>query len=248
MRTMDLKRYFSECGYDWLSDKALIEGIAKLTKTRVRPEGKRSMYGVEQQFLIKAMVENLDAENAEPFGNRNILEIGTGRGTTCYVLSTLASVKKILTIDALAFSQKRETAINYVSAVLSNQDIYNYVPLKTKDKIEFVGGIKSSDWDPMPYKGVFDVVFIDGNHTDASVIKEDFYKAEFAAKPDGLILFDDYNCEWGPGVTQVVDEVVSTGKWDAQLIEFRGHLFEDVEKGRGPEKDQGLVILRRINA
>lgn len=235
MQKMDLKSYFDTIGYDWKKDEKAIKAICKLTKTRVRTPEHRNMWGSEQQFLIKAIAENLHA--------KQFFEIGTGRGTTCYTLSLIPEIEKIVTIDLLPFRQKRETAVNYTPAVLSNKDFYDAVSFDQKKKIIFYGGVGSKTWDEVvDYKDAFDLVFIDGNHDDPDIIMDDFYVSEFVLREGGIILFDDYGCEWGKGVTKVVDEVLEDGGWEGTLVEFRGHLFEG---DKPPEKDQGMVILKR---
>jgi predicted O-methyltransferase YrrM len=236
MKTMPLKQYFEKIGYDWTKDDAEIDGICRLTKTRAKPIGERSRYGTEQQFLIKAIAEQIQATS--------FFEIGTGRGTSCYVLSRLPYVERILTVDILPFNQKRHTAINYEKTFASNQDIYELIPYAEKEKIEFVTS-DSKDWRSDQYRDQFDLAFIDGNHDDPQIIMQDFRTSEFVTRPDGWIMFDDYNCPWGTGVTEVVHAVLKTGSWIGELIEFRGHLFEDVSSNGSPEKDQGLIILKR---
>ena len=238
MNKMTLQEYFDSVGYNWKDHEVLVSAICKLTKTRVRPPGKRSRYGTEQQHLINALAIERNV--------KRFFEIGTGRGTTSFILSRLPQIEHVTTIDILPFDQKRKTAVNYVEAHMSNKDFYDAIPFKEKLNIEFITS-NSKDWDPSGYKGQFDMAFIDGNHDAPKTIMRDFYTSEFVVSEKGIILFDDYNCEWGSGVTKVVDDVVAEGDWDAVLVEFRGHLFEDIEQQRGPEKDQGLVILRRKN-
>jgi len=233
MKTTDLKAYLKSINYNWKKDQKLVHAICKITKTRVKPENERFEAGWEQQYLIKAIAEHINA--------KNFFEIGTGRGTTSYVMGLLEHVKEIVTLDVVPFDQEQETALLWEAVTMSNKQFHDVLNIPGKSKIKFIHS-DSNKFDEEPYKEHFDLIFIDGNHDDANIIMEDFYLAEYVLAEKGLILFDDYNCSWGKGVTEVVDNVISEGNWDCEMVEFRGHLFDGATE---PEKDQGLVTLRR---
>jgi len=233
MKTTDLKTYFESIGYNWKKDKKLVHAICKVTKTRARPENERFERGWEQQYLIKAIAEHIKAET--------FFEIGTGRGTTSYVMGLLDHMKQIVTLDIVPFEQEQKTALMWEAVTMSNKQLYDILNIPGKPKIEFLNA-DSKTFKAEDYKEHFDLIFIDGNHDDPDIIMDDFYLSEFVLAEGGYILFDDYNCEWGKGVTEVVDKVIAGGDWEVDMVEFRGHLFDG---GNGPEKNEGLVIIQR---
>jgi len=236
MKTTDLKTYFSEISYNWRKDAKLIQSICKVTKTRVKPPSERFEAGWEQQYLIHAIAKHT--------GAKSFFEIGTGRGTTCYVLGLIPEMEEIVTIDVVPFEKAQDTALMWEPINISNKELYELLNIPGKDKITF-HHVDNKRFDSMSYQNHFDLIFIDGNHDDPTIIMEDFYISEYMLADGGMILFDDYNCPWGVGVTEVVDEIVATGEWDVEMIEFRGHLFDGPA---GPETDQGLVLLKRKEA
>jgi len=233
MRITDLKTYFDSIGYNWKKDQKLVHAICKVTKTRAKPPELRFERGWEQQYLIKAIAEHIKAET--------FFEIGTGRGTTAYVMGLLDHMKEIVTLDIVPFEKEQPTALLWEQVTMSNKQFHDVLNIPGKPKIKFVNS-DSSKFDADPYEKYFDLVFIDGNHDDADIIMEDFYLSEYVLAEGGMILFDDYNCKWGTGVTKVVDKIIADDDWDVEMVEFRGHLFEGED---GPEKDQGLVIIQR---
>jgi predicted O-methyltransferase YrrM len=233
MKTTDLKTYFNEIDYNWKKERKLIHSICKITKSRVKPPNERFEAGWEQQYLIHAIAKNINA--------RNFFEIGTGRGTTSYVLGLIPFIDQIITLDIVPFDEQQETALMWEPIRISNKELYDLLNIPGKEKIEFIRA-DSKRFNAMDYREHFDLIFIDGNHDKPDVIMEDFYIAEYMLAQGGIILFDDYKCPWGKGVTEVVDEIIEKDEWDIEMIEFRGHLFDGPA---GPEKDQGLVIMRR---
>ena len=231
MKTINLKDFFDKVNYNWQKDQEDIKTICHYTKTRVNPNMKefRLTYGTEQTFLIKAICE---WRNAETF-----FEIGTGRGTACYAVSLLDSVRDIHTVDILNFHQKFSTAIGFKKAVVSLSDIRNMIPFEAKNKVKFYHR-KKFPVIHKDYPKYFDVCFIDGDHSDVRVIKEDYELCNHIVKDGGVIIWDDYEPRFA--VKQVVDEVLQKDKnLEALLVPQRGHLFPDKE----PELDRGIVIM-----
>ena len=231
MKTIALNDYFNEIGYDWEKNKDAIIAICKMTKSRVRPEGERFMWGWEQQFLIDAIAKKYDI--------KKFFEIGTGRGTTSYVVSFKPDIEEIVTLDTVPFDVKQDTAVNWIPARLSMKDFFDAIMWEGKHKIKFLTS-ESVAFDSISHKDHFDLAFIDGNHTNFDIIMVDFHTADFVT--DGPILFDDYNLKGCEAVTQVVDSILEKGEHDATLVEFRGHLFEGSKK---PESGSGMIILEK---
>lgn len=231
MKKYDLKTYFEKSDYNWEKDKEALETIFKFTKTRVKsvvPLNKFT-YGAEQTFLIKAVIERYRA--------KNFFEIGTGRGTACYATSLVPSMEKVLTVDIVPFTQKRNEAIDFKPAFVSNEDLYNMIPYQEKEKISFIERKDLPETlTQIDYK--FDVCFIDGDHTDIKTIIKDFLMCQKVMKDDGIIIWDDYDPEKF-SVQKVVEKVLEKcPQYNAALVEFRGHLFDDRK-----ERDAGIVLM-----
>ena len=117
---------------------------------------------------------------------KNFFEIGTGRGTASYAVSLSESVDSISTIDIIPFEQKRIEAIGYEQAQVSNSDLYDLIKFPEKSKInfrersQFVEVLKNK-----PENG-YDLFFIDGNHTDFDVIKEDYLMCSLMAAENAV--------------------------------------------------------------
>ena len=232
MKIINLEDFFIQNNYDWKEKNEEIFEISRLSKTRASDNTEITHhYGLEQPFLLHAI--------SKIYNVKNFFEIGTGRGTGSYSVSLVDSVEKIITFDIVEFEQKRETAINFKKEYASNEDIYNLVPYKEKNKIDF-RNIHKSPLEKEKYKNYFDLSFIDGNHTDFDMIMDDFKLSEFVTKDDGILLFDDYGPDWA--VTHVVDYLrENRDDLSFTLIPFRGHLFNKEKK----EVNMGAVLVKK---
>ena len=64
----------------------------------------------------------------------------------------------------------------------------------------------SAAFDFSPFAGSIDLVFVDGSHSYENVV-EDSQTAFAMLRPGGVILWDDYHPEWGPGVMRALHEL-----------------------------------------
>lgn len=235
MKTYDLNSFFEIINYNFKKDASVISEICRYTKTRpkIKPPDSILSRGVEQTFLIKAVAEWSKA--------KSFFEIGTGRGTACYATALVPRIENILTLDILPFDFKRQTAIDYKPAHVSNEDIYNMIPFEQKQKIRFS---LRKDVIPVgkktPDENEYDLCFIDGDHTNSRVIFEDFVNCMRLMSDDGIIIWDDYG-QPQYAVKKVVDKILEKDpSWHSVLIEQRGHLF-----GGDPEKKVGMVLMSK---
>ena len=234
MKTTNLIDYFERIGYDWNEDLKLLTSICMLTKTRPNKEKKSGdmSYGSEQCFLVKAIAKHIAAEC--------FFEIGTGRGTACYSVALEDTIEEIITIDIISHFQKKNEAIAYMAAQLSNHDIYQLVEGQEKEKISF----KHRSEVPLimqEQEGNVDLAFIDGDHTTAHIIKQDFEICDRLVRKGGIIIFDDYH-PTKFAVKGVVDEVLKNNpSYEAELICFHGHLFDKERK----TQDNGIVVIKK---
>ena len=204
------------------------------TKTRRdhRKNDAREHYGIEQSFLVYSV--------AKKYNCKNMLEIGTGRGTASYSVSMLKNVEKVDTFDVIGYDEKVLTAVKFRSFYGSNKDIYEMIPYSEKSKINFnCISILNNEY-IKKNEGKFDMAFIDGNHSNYSIIMDDFVRCEKLTKEDGIILFDDYGNF--PVVTQVIEDVMKSRKdYKFILVPFRGYYFSNWSK-REKEKGSGVVL------
>ena len=234
MQEYNLKDFFKKIDYSWKKDDACLSQICHYTKTRVKPDIDpfKLEFGNEQVFLIKAI--------AEYSKSNTFFEIGTGRGTACYALSLLPRMQKIVTVDVVPFEEKMNTAIGYKPAYVSNSDIYNMIPYAEKWKIQFY--LRNQMQYILKYnKKAFDFCFIDGDHTNPNIIREDFEISRELMKDDGIIIFDDYHLSRF-AVKGVVDNILKVyPEYEAAFIKFHGHLFAEENK----VDNYGVVVMKK---
>lgn len=234
MKITNLEDYFKQIGYEWKDDLNKLSTICHFTKTRVNPnknEGDMS-FGAEQCFLVKAVANHLKAER--------FFEIGTGRGTACFSVALEETIEEIITIDIVSHFQKKNEAIGYRSAVVSNEDIYQLIPFEEKEKIKFKH-VSEVPFFIDEMEDEFDLAFIDGNHTDVNVIMNDFNVANKMVRDGGVILFDDYHPSKF-AVKEVVNQILADNPtFKSELVCFHGHLFEQERK----VTDTGIVVVTK---
>lgn len=237
MKTIGLKDFFGRIGYDWRKDLESIKDICYYTKSRVnnnKPSTDFELaYGMEQPFALKAL--------ADWSKSNYFFEIGTGRGTGSYSVSLCNDIKKVDTIDIIPFSHKRNEAIGYDPALVSNFDLYQYINNQEKEKIKFHERKDFAEILKQKPANGYDLFFIDGNHTDFKVIAEDFLMCQIMASDNPIIVWDDFY----PDKFAIKDVVAAALKentdFKAFLLPTRGHLFGDKE----PEKKSGMVVMMK---
>ena len=234
MKITNLKEYFERINYDWKADLNKLSTICHFTKTRHEPntqEGQMSL-GAEQCFLVKSIVSNI--------GANKFFEIGTGRGTACYSVSLEETIEEIVTVDIVSHYQKKKEAIGYREAIVSNSDLYEMIPFEEKEKIKF----KHTSEVPFfiqEFIGEFDVAFIDGDHTNTNIIRNDFELCNKMVRDGGIILFDDYHPEKF-AVKEVADKILEENpNFKAELVCFHGHLFDEDRK----VENNGILVVTK---
>ena len=234
MKITNLKEYFERINYDWKADLNKLSTICHFTKTRHDPnkqEGQMS-FGAEQCVLVKSIVSNI--------GANKFFEIGTGRGTACYSVSLEETIEEIVTVDIVSHYQKKKEAIGYREAIVSNSDLYEMIPFEEKEKIKF----KHTSEVPFfiqEFIGEFDVAFIDGDHTNTNIIRNDFELCNKMVRDGGIILFDDYHPEKF-AVKEVADKILEENpNFKAELVCFHGHLFDEDRK----VENNGILVVTK---
>lgn len=236
LNKIGLVDFFQSLNYDWRKDEEVLKKICYYTKTRSNLDKEclleefKLAWGMEQPLILKAIGESV--------GAKNFLEIGTGRGTACYMVSTIPTINNIKSFDIIHPHEKQQTAIGYKPTIISNSAIYDQISLGSKYKIYMA---KRSSEEVKKLKRDYDLCFIDGDHDNISVIREDFELCLKHLTKDGVIVFDDYDPDKFK-VKLVCDELDRDPNWDLTLVSFRGHLFHD----KKPEVGSGMVVARRI--
>jgi predicted O-methyltransferase YrrM len=234
MKTTNVTEFFERIGYDWRKDLNKLSTICHYTKTRhnlEKNEGDMS-FGAEQCFLVKSVVSSIGASK--------FFEIGTGRGTACYSVSLEDTIEEIVTVDIISHYQKKKEAIGYREAIVSNNDLYEMIPFEEKSKIKFKH-ISEMPFFAQEAEGEFDVAFIDGDHTNTEIIRNDFELCNKLVRDGGIILFDDYHPEKF-AVKQVADKVLEDNpNFKAELVCFHGHLFDEDRK----VEDNGILVVTK---
>ncbi len=234
MDRIPLKDLFELASYQWKEDLDSMSKICFFTKSRVSQDREKSFglsYGMEQPFLLKALAAKIEA--------KSFFEIGTGRGTACYATSLVDSVQRIDTIDIIPPSHKRREAIGYEPAMVSNLDLHGMIPFEQKNKINFHE--RHEIYKVISRNEKYDLLFIDGNHTDFHVIYEDFEICRLIASDKAIIVWDDFYPDKF-AIKDVVSAVDRKYDYNMKLVECRGHLFSN---GKTPEKNCGTVIMSK---
>lgn len=235
-RVYELLDFFNLINYDFKKDFEDIKEICKLTKTRPKenPQEFFMDYGSEQPFVLKAIVNKVNAET--------FFEIGTGRGTGSYSVALESCVKLVATLDRIPHFIRQNTAIEFKPIKISQRGLHKMILFKDKEKIKFFHNIQKLYLKTF-YKNRFDIAFIDGNHTDEKIINNDIDLCQKLLKKDGIIIFDDYESDINKQrkfkVGAVVDEFLNRHDYYSYLIEFRGHLFNQNKK----EKNAGVMVV-----
>lgn len=219
MKTIPLKQLFSLTNYDYNLTKNPLFTINAITKTRVDPSKSlvTQHFGIEQSFFLQYMCNRMNTTN--------YIEIGTGRGTSAYSVAMLESVKRVDSFDIIPFNYKFNAAVNFKPFYGSNKDLFDMIPYDEKNKIHFLHPNSLNTEYLSKNRNLFDVAFIDGNHTEFEVIYGDFLNSMALTKDDGIIVFDDYGNF--PVVTSVIDKVISEHpEFTYIFVPFRGHLFQ----------------------
>jgi predicted O-methyltransferase YrrM len=232
--------YWKQTGYDPDKDMDSMKTICFYTKTRHDldkwckldefefPPG----CGWEQPFFIKSL--------AEEIGAKVFFEIGTGRGTACYAVSLVPSVKKIVTVDIIPYEHRMDHAIGFKNEFVANKNLFKKIPFPEKSKIRFLGTYELSPAQA-EIRGKVDLCFIDGNHTDYDVIMNDFTRCLDLVTEDGVIIFDDYHSKQF-AVKTVVDDIIANHEIKSvEMYQTRNALFDD-----GTEPNDAMVVLRGV--
>lgn len=156
------------------------------------------------------LTEDEGRELARLAAGKVVLEVGAycGRSTVCLAQKAIG-VQTVDTFDG------RGTAMPGETYKLFRRNLRRH---RVENKVKDHTGPSCEVLQVLP--PVFDLAFIDGDHSEESVQRD----ADLAAallKPGGLLVFHDYEMTEDPGVTAAVNELISSG---AELVGRCGSL------------------------
>lgn len=225
-----------------LEKLSYVVGLTKTRKQETEYDGPRA--GDEHILLMHALCET--------FNITKMFEIGTGRGTSCYMSSIVESVNTIDTVDIRPFDEICSWAIKNVAVRASMKDLHESIKLSDKSKVNFYHTSQVPDlFNYVSASGDFyDLAHIDGNHSDYEVVLQDFKICYNMLRPGGIIVFDDYD----PTrfiVKKVVDDIIENiPGLNPKLIVHRGRIFGKEPDGSDATPHEassgiGVVIITK---
>lgn len=192
-----LQRYFTE---------------VKVAAGRIPPIGVSEIPGIDAAILGTA---GLLASIAKAIGARRVFEFGTFLGATSIGVARLCPSLTVTTLDVpqeleLDFGQLEEGS----GIAISDPHLFTRGSKRGSLIVgpgsERVTQLRedSANFDPSPFAGSFDLVYIDASHT-YSAVRSDSEKAFVMLKAHGAILWDDYSY---PGVWMYLNELAASSR------------------------------------
>jgi predicted O-methyltransferase YrrM len=130
---------------------------------------------------------------AQARGARDIFEFGTYQGRTTYFLTFASPEARVTTLNLPPARDPGVAA--FLGIMFKGSDRENRITEIHSDSREF---------DPNPYTGRMDYIFVDGDHS-YEMVKNDTEKALVMLKPGGMIVWHDYAAK-SPGVVRYIRE------------------------------------------
>lgn len=200
MKATDLLTLMKKWDFPLEAYKDVVMEIGDICAIR-KSKGVAFRRNYERAFLLLAV--------ALKYGSSRVLEFGTGRGFVTAALSMLENVHEIYTIDKLPASQTVGIMKQSSHAQMSK---VSFISKKSSDvKRIDLGGLD----------GLFDLVFIDGEHSHKAV-EHDFKLSLKQTTSDAIIVFDDYRNKH-----RGVKKYISSLKYDKILVSTDGWVYEN---------------------
>lgn len=155
------------------------------------------------------LTESEGQELARLAEGKVVLEIGAYAGR-----STICLAQKAVCVGVIDTFDGRGTSMPCNTLPLFSKNIRQY---GLADKVQTLQGESLEVMATLA--PAYDIIFIDGSH-DRESVAADAEAASRLLKPDGLLVFHDYQAN-DPGVTEAIDEFIAGG---ATLVSRRGSL------------------------
>lgn len=151
---------------------------------------------------------------------QRVFEIGTFKGaSTLMIAMSTPPETKISTLDLPEPSEATKYPLDIGDITGKHYQIGEfYKASEFSMKVEQLYG-DSGLFDFQPFYNTEDLIFIDGSHSYENV-KADTENAYKMLRSGGVILWDDYHPEWGPGVIRALQEIK-----DKSLFQIKGTRF-----------------------
>ena len=127
---------------------------------------------------------------------RSIFEFGTYEGRTTYHLTFASEDAHVTTLDLPPQAQESSDELGRMFRGTDREGRVTQLL------------IDSAAFDPLPYSGSMDFVFIDADHS-YELVKNDTEKALIMLRPGGVIVWHDYAVK-SPGVVRYIQEFASS--------------------------------------
>ena len=162
-------------------------------KTGITLDGSGLVWGDMLNPPGMALLCRLAASGYSP-----VFEFGTFRGNTAYKIAQNLESGVVVTLDI----PTDDSMSNIEQASYGDYTVIEIA--KSCPRIEFLSG-NSLTFDFVPHLNRYGLVFVDGGHS-YEVCKHDSEAALKIARPNGVVLWDDYGDYW-PGVRQALNEL-----------------------------------------
>lgn len=129
---------------------------------------------------------------ARHLGSRRIFEFGTWIGKTAYYLACNADDAQVITLDMPPGDEGTKIGHDLGLWFRDSDRRHQITQILTNSRA----------FDPTPYQGQMDLIFVDGDHTHEGV-KSDTENAFKMLAPGGVIIWDDYD----PKVPEVAEYI-----------------------------------------
>jgi hypothetical protein len=165
----------------------------------------------------------------------NYLEIGTYAGASATLMLQNPKVN-VISVD-IGKRIKKEDIYNNILFFLNEENInkrFCYIQKNSHEKttkIDILNRIKE-----------IDILFIDGNHSYDSVIKDFEMYSDLVSK-NGYIIFDDYHCDLSPEVKLAVDFIIL--KLDLNKFEIIGSLLNIFDAHPKSFKSNNCFVIKK---
>jgi len=136
---------------------------------------------------------------------RRVFEIGTFRGKSTLALAMHSPADcEVFTLDLPSPDVATQYPVEIGDIARQSYRIGEDYRGEFEHKVWQLLG-DSAVFDFSPYRRSMNLVFVDGNHENLNVVSDTARSFELLT-PRGVIIWDDYNPVWGPGVMRALEE------------------------------------------
>ena len=214
-----LSNYNVKTPSSWIHELALKTQVS-IKESKINYQHGFILYKALTNYIVSTKIESI-----------NIVEIGTGKGFSALcmakVLDDMGIFGIINTIDILPHKKSIYwNSIKDHEGKHTRRELLNtYSPLINK-YIQFIQGKSDTELPKLNISRIH-FAFIDGEHFYENVMLDGESIAK-SQKTGDLLVFDDYNTSFFPGVVKAADEICLKNNYSKKIInsnEQRGYLI-----------------------